>query len=435
MEFNLWSVAFHVWQSICLSGLASIICLVVGGGAAWYEYQRHTAPPRWFLGLCLATIFLPQLYIGFSFMIMFGQTGLLYTPWAIVLSYCYYNIPLAYLAWQTILARWPRHYQNSAAVLGATPHQVWWTITWPRLRRSVLGIGSIIFLYCFTSFLLPLLLGGIHYATLEVYIYELITEYHNFTTAGIFALVQTVLLIGIVLISQLGQDSNYETITVSSKITRWRWWHVVSALVFISPILSVLSKSNFYALAKVQFWPALSRSLGLSAVVIIAVLLITQIPRLSRFSWLWLTLSPVTASCAWLIWVGPGFWSVLLALMCAALPLAGYLYNVAWSRRPVHLLSTAAVLGANRWQQWLLHCRWIGPVWLSMACVTAAVVLGDATVSQVLLPSNSTTAMARSFQLMSSYHGSAAAAGMTTVVLIMFSLIILSHTFYGTQQS
>ncbi len=66
-------------------------------------------------------------------------------------------------------------------------------MTLPLLMPSIIAAGLLVFLFCFTSFGVVLILGGLGFATLEVEIYRQAVSYFNLPVAGFLALVQMVL--------------------------------------------------------------------------------------------------------------------------------------------------------------------------------------------------------------------------------------------------
>lgn len=76
---------------------------------------------------------------------------------------------------KTVADAWfyiPCNEEHAAALLGANKMRVFRTITLPHLLSSILSSFLIVFLFCFFSFLIPLLFGGVGVSTLEVELYR-----------------------------------------------------------------------------------------------------------------------------------------------------------------------------------------------------------------------------------------------------------------------
>jgi thiamine transport system permease protein len=87
---------------------------------------------------------------------------------------------------------------EAAAVLGASRARVLREVTLPLLAPSVLAAASVVYLFCFTSFGVVLLLGGSRLRTIEVEVYERL-RILDLGTAAVLALGQLV-LVGVLLV-------------------------------------------------------------------------------------------------------------------------------------------------------------------------------------------------------------------------------------------
>ena len=75
-------------------------------------------------------------------------------------------------------------------MLGASRWRSFVSVTLPALRPASVAAGSIVFLFCFTSFGVILVLGGPKYATLETEIYRQTSQLLNLPVAAALAVVQ-----------------------------------------------------------------------------------------------------------------------------------------------------------------------------------------------------------------------------------------------------
>jgi thiamine transport system permease protein len=82
--------------------------------------------------------------------------------------------------------------EEAAAVLGAGRWRLFREVTLPLLMPAITASGLLVFIFCFTSFGVVLLLGGPRYATLEVEIYYQTVTFLNLPVAADLSLVQIV---------------------------------------------------------------------------------------------------------------------------------------------------------------------------------------------------------------------------------------------------
>jgi len=95
---------------------------------------------------------------------------------------------------RTVSAAWeqlPEETEQAALLLGASPLRIFRTVIFPALKAPLCASFVIIFLYCFFSFVIILLLGGLGVTTLEVELYQTIRRDVHASTAAHIALVET----------------------------------------------------------------------------------------------------------------------------------------------------------------------------------------------------------------------------------------------------
>ena len=123
-----------------------------------------------------------------------GQLSLgtfLYSTGGIVLVHTFYNFPITM---RTVSAAWeqlPEETEQAALLLGASPLRIFRTVIFPALKAPLCASFVIIFLYCFFSFVIILLLGGLGVTTLEVELYQTIRRDIHAGTAARIALLET----------------------------------------------------------------------------------------------------------------------------------------------------------------------------------------------------------------------------------------------------
>jgi thiamine transport system permease protein len=109
---------------------------------------------------------------------------------AILIAHIFYNTTIVIRILGNALSRLDPRLEQAACTLGANPSQVFWRVTLPRLRPSILAAALLVFIFDFTSFGVILLLGGPHFATLEVEIYTQAVSYFNMPLAALLSLIQ-----------------------------------------------------------------------------------------------------------------------------------------------------------------------------------------------------------------------------------------------------
>ena len=118
---------------------------------------------------------------------------------AVLLAHVFFNAPLMVRVLAGAYAGIPGAQWRVASQLGLGPLARFRLIEWPAIARVIPGLLAIVFLVCFTSFSLILILGGgPRVTTLEVSIYTALRFDFNLALAGRLALLQLVICAGVV---------------------------------------------------------------------------------------------------------------------------------------------------------------------------------------------------------------------------------------------
>lgn len=231
----LWkSIARPLGFTLLQAGLSTLFTLALGLPAA-YIFGRYRFPGRRALRLLTTLPFiLPTVVVAAGFNALLGPRGwvnlllmdslsldrppitFLNTLTAILVVHVFYNLSVVLRvvggAWERLDPR----LEQAARSLGASPWQVFTRVTFPLLRSSILAAGVLVFLFCFTSFGVILLLGGPRFSTLETEIYIQAMQMLNLPLAGVLSLVQMLCTLTLTLLSgRLGAESSF---TLSPRI-------------------------------------------------------------------------------------------------------------------------------------------------------------------------------------------------------------------------
>ncbi len=186
--YYLKVIGFTFTQAF-LSALFSVIAALPG---AWFMSHYDFPGKRIIKALTTVPFVLPSILVVLGFVILFGNNGIinrglmdlfnldkaplkiLYNMRAIILAHVFYNFPVIIRIVSKFWSQAGEHEEYAAALLGAGRLRVFFTITLPKLLPSILSAASLVFMYCFMSFSIILVLGGgPKFSTLEVEIYKL----------------------------------------------------------------------------------------------------------------------------------------------------------------------------------------------------------------------------------------------------------------------
>ena len=188
--------------------LSTLITLIAGLPAA-YLFARFNFTGKPLLRALTAVPFmLPTVVVAAGFNALLGPRGWLNlgmmnlfrlevppvqfvgTLGAILLAHIFYNTTIVIRVVGSAISQLDPRLENAARTLGAEGRRVWWHITLPLLRPSLLAAGLLVFLFDFTSFGVILLLGGPGFATLEVETYIQALQMLNLPLASFLSAIQ-----------------------------------------------------------------------------------------------------------------------------------------------------------------------------------------------------------------------------------------------------
>ncbi|RRS30085.1 MAG: hypothetical protein P794_08475 [Epsilonproteobacteria bacterium (ex Lamellibrachia satsuma)] len=204
--------------------LSTVLSLGVGTLLAWsLAHQPGFKGRSVLVALFSSSLVLPTLIVAFGLIGIFGRNGwinqigltlfdysfgsYLYGLFGILLAHTYLNASFASRSLLHAFESIPNEKYKLAKSLNLSTFQRFIYVELPALKPTLLSIGSTIFLLCFTSFAIVLILGGSPaYNTLEVAIYEAVRLDFDIALALKLALVQLAISTVLVIFS-----SNFRT--------------------------------------------------------------------------------------------------------------------------------------------------------------------------------------------------------------------------------
>lgn len=372
-----WSLAYGLGSSLLCIGLALPLA---------YAFRYRFFGRDFLLGFSTVPFVLPTIVVAMGFLSLVGPKGLLGinlygSAWVLFWASLLYNLglvlrPLVALlpALQTPLA--------AARTLGASPLRAYWRVGIPLLLPALLSGGSLVFLYSFTSFGVPLLLGGPAWATLEVETYYALAQRLAFPEATALVLMQlavTWLVLAGYLRLQAQRALGLGGYGSPLPLARRTAWMVASGvwgffLALYSPLWNLLLRALERPAAWVSVWSnpdftpgslALFNTLEFAGLAFLVVLPLGTLYAyavwrgqrwLDLLGLLPLMISPVAIGLGYLL-AYPGLRGSLAILIAAyallSYPLLARALLPALQTMPKELVEAAQVLGAGPWRRWV----------------------------------------------------------------------------------
>jgi thiamine transport system permease protein len=197
----LW---FTTWQA-ALSTLLTLILALPGAYVfARYEFRGKSL----FQALSTVPFVMPTVVVASAFGALLGPRSSLnlwlmdalrlenpplnlqHTLWIILLAHIFYNCTVVLRIVGGFWAIQNPRLEEAARALGAGRRRVFVEITLPLLVPAISAAALLVFIFCFTSFGVILILGGPRFATLEVEIYRQAVNLFNLPLAAALSIVQ-----------------------------------------------------------------------------------------------------------------------------------------------------------------------------------------------------------------------------------------------------
>ncbi len=197
----LW---FTTWQA----ALSTILTLLLAMPGA-YVFARYDFKGKTLIqSLTTVPFVLPTVVTAAAFKALLGSGGLVnsglmavfnldqppvdidQTVWFFLIAHVFYNYTVVLRIVGGFWARLPNDLADAARMLGASGRRIFFQVTLPLLAPAILAASLLVFVFCFTSFGVVLILGGPRLATVEVEIYRQAVHLFNLPLAAALSLVQ-----------------------------------------------------------------------------------------------------------------------------------------------------------------------------------------------------------------------------------------------------
>lgn len=174
-----WNIVFFTyWQAI----LSSAVSVLTGGAIAIVFHENTFRGKQIVNTICGVSFFFPSILVVLALLGLWGPRGWFgqflggqsfYGFKGILLAHLFLNFSLAFKSVGQALIELDRTEEMTALTLGASKWQTFRKVTLFKLKSSLAQSFLLSFLYCSSSFIVILTLGGgLHYSTIETAIYQ-----------------------------------------------------------------------------------------------------------------------------------------------------------------------------------------------------------------------------------------------------------------------
>lgn len=204
---------FPVWLSLRVSALATLLSLAIGVALAWLLANRDFRGKNVLDAFVTLPLVLPPTVLGYYLLVSIGRntlpgqlyeklTGqpLVFTWQAAVLASTLHAVPLLVKSARAAFESVDGRFERAARTLGASELRVFWHVSVPLARRSLLAATVLAFARCMGDFGATLMVAGDipgRTQTVSIAIYDAVQSGNGFA-ARVLVVVVSAVTIGIV---------------------------------------------------------------------------------------------------------------------------------------------------------------------------------------------------------------------------------------------
>ncbi len=263
IDFSVLSHNKSLIRFTILQALYSAILTTLLGLPGAYLVSRTKMPKllkRTMQVLSSVPFVLPGITMAMGFFLTFGRNGLynrifnlfgfrvqfLYTFTAVLLGHVFYNFPLFIRIVGNHWSEIDGNIIEASKIDGAGKFKTFLFVELPQLIPSILNAFLLTYIYCFTSFSVVMILGGVRYSTIEVAIYtysRTLLDFKSAATLSIFQLVFISFVAYILSIKKLTHKENYNF--HFEKFPKWGILYIAFVVLFVFVPLTYSVISGF----------------------------------------------------------------------------------------------------------------------------------------------------------------------------------------------
>lgn len=233
----LRALRFTLIQALWSTVVTVIVALPIAHVLARYSFWGRSV----IRAVTLIPFVLPTMVVSAAIQAALGHLGAATQrslP-AIIAAHVFLNVAVIIRVVSGYWESLDRRPEQAAALLGASPPRVWLEITLPRLIPVIVGAASVVFLFCFTSYGVILVLGGPGMATLETEIRRYAIFRQEFDVAAVLGLMQLLVVVVLSVASALAQRRLVPSGSYGGRSTRSRP-HGMRQWIYVSSVIAVV---------------------------------------------------------------------------------------------------------------------------------------------------------------------------------------------------
>lgn len=253
------AVWFTVWQAV----VSTIATLIIALPAAYVLYRKSFRGQQVYRAIITVPLVLPTIVVAIIFASfqkvheMYSNIGMTFFAenkvYWIIAAHVFINFAIAVRTIGGMWAGLDKAPEEAAELAGAGRLRVFFLVSAPMLRPAIISSAALVFLFCFTSYGVIVVLGGGQINSIETQISVAALQFLDLPKAAILAILQTAITLGAFALGQryargaagLDQLADVEVGGRLDKRDRPALWVTLAFLwgVLVIPILLLIARA------------------------------------------------------------------------------------------------------------------------------------------------------------------------------------------------
>src|SRR5271154_4766941 len=211
---------FPLWLSLRVAAISTAIALAVGLWLAWILANRSFRGKEVLDAGVTLPLVLPPTVLGYYLLVLLGRASpvghlyewvfggpLVFTWQAAVVASLFHSTPLLVKSARAAFESVDRSYERAARTLGASEMRLFWRVTLPLARRSILAAAALAFARSLGDFGVTLMIAGDipgRTQTVAVAIYDAVEAGHGAVARVLVLVISGVALVILTLTNRFG---------------------------------------------------------------------------------------------------------------------------------------------------------------------------------------------------------------------------------------
>jgi molybdate transport system permease protein len=164
---------FPLWLSLRVAAISTALALAIGLWLAWMLANRQFRGKEMIDAAVTLPLVLPPTVLGYYLLVVLGRNGpvgkayewlfgepLVFSWQAAVVAALFHSTPLLVMSARAAFESVDRTYERAARNLGASEMRLFWRVTLPLARRSILAAAALAFARSLGDFGVTLMIAG-----------------------------------------------------------------------------------------------------------------------------------------------------------------------------------------------------------------------------------------------------------------------------------